>query len=70
MIVARAALRSLSVAIALLLAACNDTPQRQPPAGPAPDSFRVAFATSKGTFVVEPKYHLIATPNQLSITAP
>jgi cyclophilin family peptidyl-prolyl cis-trans isomerase len=33
--------------------ACRDDgPRRQPPAGPTPDSFDVAFNTSKGTFVV------------------
>jgi peptidyl-prolyl cis-trans isomerase A (cyclophilin A) len=38
----------------LLLAACNDSPSpRAAVAGPAPDTFRVAFATSRGTFVVE-----------------
>lgn len=34
--------------------ACGDRgPARAAPAGPAPDSFRVAFVTSRGTFVVE-----------------
>ena len=35
------------------LLACSDTPQRQAVVGPAPDSFRVAFTTNKGTFVVQ-----------------
>jgi peptidyl-prolyl cis-trans isomerase A (cyclophilin A) len=34
-------------------AACGDRTAQQAPAGPAPDSFRVAFTTSRGTFVVE-----------------
>jgi peptidyl-prolyl cis-trans isomerase A (cyclophilin A) len=46
------ALLGLSLAT-LLLTACRDTPPPRAPAGPAPDTFRVAFATSKGTFVVE-----------------
>jgi cyclophilin family peptidyl-prolyl cis-trans isomerase len=44
----------LVVVIALLAEACGDTPApRQSAVGPAPDSFRVAFTTSRGTFVVE-----------------
>jgi peptidyl-prolyl cis-trans isomerase A (cyclophilin A) len=38
------------------LAACSDKPAPRPRAtttGPAPDSFRVAFETSRGTFVVQ-----------------
>ena len=35
-------------------AACQDAPPAsQSPPGPTPDSFRVAFATSRGTFVVQ-----------------
>jgi len=36
-------------------AACGEKPgaSSRTPAGPAPDSFRVAFATNKGTFVVQ-----------------
>jgi peptidyl-prolyl cis-trans isomerase A (cyclophilin A) len=50
---------SLSRRVASLLAltlsalACSDPPPRRAPLGPTPDSFRVAFATSRGTFVVE-----------------
>ena len=42
------------VALACLVAvACREEgPRRQAPAGPTPDSFDVAFRTSKGTFVV------------------
>jgi peptidyl-prolyl cis-trans isomerase A (cyclophilin A) len=39
-----------------LAAACGDSSSRDPGAivaGPAPDSFRVAFETTRGTFVVE-----------------
>jgi cyclophilin family peptidyl-prolyl cis-trans isomerase len=37
----------------LLTVACGDeTPRRQAPAGPTPDSFDVAFRTNEGTFVV------------------
>jgi cyclophilin family peptidyl-prolyl cis-trans isomerase len=46
--------RRLAVALVpLIAAACGDTPRRQVVVGPAPDSFRVAFTTSRGTFVVE-----------------
>jgi peptidyl-prolyl cis-trans isomerase A (cyclophilin A) len=38
----------------LMTAGCRDTPPaRQAVAGPTPDSFRVAFATSRGPIVVE-----------------
>ena len=45
------------LALPLVLASCKDKPAtvRTVPIGPAPDSFRVAFATSRGTFVVEVK---------------
>jgi cyclophilin family peptidyl-prolyl cis-trans isomerase len=40
--------------IPLVVAACADTsPPRRAVVGPTPDSFRVAFTTSRGTFVVE-----------------
>jgi cyclophilin family peptidyl-prolyl cis-trans isomerase len=40
--------------LSLLAAGCKDTaPARQPALGPTPDSFYVAFATNRGTFVVE-----------------
>jgi peptidyl-prolyl cis-trans isomerase A (cyclophilin A) len=40
--------------LALCAVACSDpAPPRRVPPGPVPDSFRVAFATSRGTFVVE-----------------
>ena len=41
------------VIVTSLALACTDTPRRQAVVGPAPDSFRVAFATNKGTFVVQ-----------------
>ena len=41
-------------AIGFLAGACADkSPQSAAVAGPAPDSFRVVFETSRGTFVVE-----------------
>ncbi|MEO5815692.1 MAG: peptidylprolyl isomerase [Gemmatimonadaceae bacterium] len=55
--VRRAVLCVMLVAVPLV-AACNDkpaTPARTAPVGPAPDSFRVAFETTRGTFVVEVK---------------
>ena len=56
-------LRTRRSAVALLLfalplvVACKDKQAavKTAPAGPAPDSFRVTFATSRGTFVVEVK---------------
>jgi peptidyl-prolyl cis-trans isomerase A (cyclophilin A) len=40
--------------VPLLAFACKDTPPaRHAPLGPTPDSFRVAFETSRGTFVVQ-----------------
>jgi peptidyl-prolyl cis-trans isomerase A (cyclophilin A) len=40
--------------VPLLSLACKDTPPaRHAPLGPTPDSFRVAFETSRGTFVVQ-----------------
>jgi cyclophilin family peptidyl-prolyl cis-trans isomerase len=45
----------LALALVPLFAlACKETP-RQAPLGPAPDSFRVAFETSRGNFVVDAK---------------
>ena len=46
---------SLAVAGLLVVPACRDKPgaSGSPPAGPAPATFRVAFETSRGTFVVE-----------------
>jgi cyclophilin family peptidyl-prolyl cis-trans isomerase len=41
------------LALTLSALACSDPPPRRAPPGPTPDSFRVAFATSRGTFVVE-----------------
>ncbi len=35
------------------LGACNDAPPPAIPVGPAPDSFRVAFETTKGNFTVQ-----------------
>ena len=37
----------------LLACAAEEKPARQIPAGPMPDTFRVAFETTKGRFVVE-----------------
>ena len=59
--------RPAALAIAVLAvaatAACGDESggSSATPAGPAPDSFRVAFATSKGTFVVDA--HRAWSPN-------
>ncbi len=40
--------------LALSALACGDgAPARHAPPGPTPDTFRVAFATSRGTFVVQ-----------------
>ena len=44
---------SALVLAALLSLACTEKgPRRSPPPGPTPDSFDVAFATNRGTFVV------------------
>ena len=44
---------SVLVLAALLSLACTEKgPRRSPPPGPTPDSFDVAFATNRGTFVV------------------
>jgi hypothetical protein len=49
-------LRHVVVPLALvagIAAGCRDAaPRREAPAGPTPDSFDVAFNTSRGTFVV------------------
>lgn len=46
--------RGLAVlVVSLAVLACRDAPPRSVVSGPAPDSFRVAFETSRGTFVVE-----------------
>jgi cyclophilin family peptidyl-prolyl cis-trans isomerase len=42
----------LALACALTLACHDEGPRRQAPAGPAPDSFDVAFRTNEGAFVV------------------
>jgi len=42
----------LALAVFVALACHDDGPRRQPPAGPTPDSFDVAFNTSRGPFVV------------------
>ncbi|MFL5607982.1 MAG: peptidylprolyl isomerase [Gemmatimonadaceae bacterium] len=47
--------RRLLLALIPLLAGCGDSPPPRQVVGPAPDSFRVAFTTSRGTFVVEAK---------------
>lgn len=46
----------LALAAVSAAVACSDkpaTPARTAPVGPAPDSFRVAFETTRGTFVVQ-----------------
>ncbi len=45
--------RPLLLLASLVALACGKEPPRQAPAGPAPDTFHVAFHTSKGRFVVE-----------------
>jgi peptidyl-prolyl cis-trans isomerase A (cyclophilin A) len=48
--------RALAVALLVASAACSSEKKPAPsaaPAGPAPDSFRVAFETTRGTFVVQ-----------------
>jgi cyclophilin family peptidyl-prolyl cis-trans isomerase len=47
-----AAVRALAL-LPFVALACRDAPPHAPPVGPAPDSFRVAFATSRGGFVVQ-----------------
>jgi len=53
----RAALLFILLATPVLAIACKDkaAPVRSAPVGPAPDSFRVAFETTRGRFVVEVK---------------
>jgi len=49
----RRALAAFAALIVAALAACGGSKDAgSTPAGPAPDSFRVAFTTNKGTFVV------------------
>src|SRR3954469_7226333 len=44
----------MQFALTAMVLGCGESkPARQAPAGPVPDSFRVSFATSKGTFIVE-----------------
>jgi len=43
----------LAVLAAWLSFACTETPRPLAVAGPTPDSFRVAFTTNRGTFVVQ-----------------
>jgi peptidyl-prolyl cis-trans isomerase A (cyclophilin A) len=51
---ARRATLTAFAALALITACGDKTPEASgTPTGPAPDSFRVAFETSRGTFVVE-----------------
>ena len=45
--------RLAMIASACLVAACGDKRAAAVPAGPAPDTFRVAFETNRGPFVVE-----------------
>jgi cyclophilin family peptidyl-prolyl cis-trans isomerase len=42
-----------AASVLLLALACSDPPPRPAVVGPAPDSFRVAFTTSRGPFVVQ-----------------
>ena len=52
----RLALGVVCATIAPVLSACGDKPaasSTQAPSGPTPDTFRVAFETSRGPFVVE-----------------
>ena len=54
----RCALLFTLLALPIVAGACKDkppTPARTAPVGPAPDSFRVAFETTRGNFVVEVK---------------
>ena len=54
----RSALLFTLSAFAIIAGACKDkppAPARTAPVGPAPDSFRVAFETTRGNFVVEVK---------------
>jgi peptidyl-prolyl cis-trans isomerase A (cyclophilin A) len=52
---ARIAARIAVVVAVIIATACGNSTARQPsvPAGPAPDSFRVAFETTRGRFVVD-----------------
>jgi cyclophilin family peptidyl-prolyl cis-trans isomerase len=47
------AISFLAVVAACLSFACTETPRPPSVAGPTPDSFRVAFGTNRGTFVVQ-----------------
>jgi peptidyl-prolyl cis-trans isomerase A (cyclophilin A) len=52
----RSALLFALLAFATIAGACNDkppVPARTAPVGPAPDSFRVSFETTRGNFAVE-----------------
>ena len=51
--------RILAALIAVVVVACADEPKalREVPAGPMPDTFRVAFETTRGRFVVEAYRH-------------
>ena len=50
---ASCAMRIILVLLPVLVLACKDAPPPRPAMlGPAPDSFRVAFTTSRGNFVV------------------
>ncbi len=49
----RVAALIIPVLASTIALACTDKAPRQPVLGPTPDSFRVAFATSRGNFVVE-----------------
>lgn len=49
-------IRTLFIALVVSAVACGDRSKSQaiaPPIGPAPDSFRVSFETTRGTFIVE-----------------
>ena len=51
--VRRLATLAMPIVVYAIALACTDTAPRQAVLGPAPDSFRVAFATSRGNFVVQ-----------------
>jgi peptidyl-prolyl cis-trans isomerase A (cyclophilin A) len=48
-------MKRLLAAALLIVGACGEEPRtlKPPPTGPVPDTFRVAFETTKGRFVVE-----------------
>ena len=57
----RAATLTASIVVAALASGCGDDAPVQTVQGPAPDSFRVAFSTNRGDFVVQ--VHRAWAPN-------